>query len=67
MIQLDGGNLGAPISVFGVGFETGGTGTFVTGHLSAVPEPASGLLLLLGLAEVIGWRGWRRGNGVGSR
>jgi len=59
MFELDGGNLGAPISVFGVGFETGGTGTFVTGHLAAVPEPASGLLMLVGLAGVSGWR-WRR-------
>jgi len=67
MIQLDGGNLGGPITVFGVGFETAGTGTFVTGHLSAVPEPASGLLMLIGLAGISGWRRRRRAHGVGSR
>ena len=51
MFQLDGGDLGAPISVFGVAFQTGGTGTYVTGHLAAVPEPTSGLLMLAGLAR----------------
>ena len=60
MFQLDGGDLGAPISVFGVAFQTGGTGTYVTGHLAAVPEPASGLLMLAGLAGLTGMRRWRR-------
>ena len=61
MFELDSGNLGAPISVFGVGFETAGTGTFVTGHLAAVPEPGAAALMLIGLAGVSGWRVRRRG------
>ncbi len=47
--EVLGGSMNAAIDVFGVGFQLSGTGSRITGFLTAVPEPTSGAIMMLGL------------------
>jgi hypothetical protein len=42
--QLLSGSMSTEIDVFGAGFELNGTGSMITGFLTAVPEPSSALM-----------------------
>lgn len=50
--RLAQGNMATEIDVFGAGFEIEGLGSYVTSFAAAVPEPATGSLLCIGL---LGW------------
>ena len=58
--EVLGGPMNAEIDVFGVGFELLGTGSSITRFLTAVPEPTSAVMLLLGLL-IAGQRRYRLG------
>ena len=47
--EVGSGALGTAIEVFGTGFELSGTGSSLNGFLTAVPEPNTGSILMLGL------------------
>jgi len=53
-------DLGAPIEVFGVAFQTDGTDTYITGHLAAIPEPGTGVLMALGMISCLAVRSRKR-------
>ena len=52
--RLAEGNMATDIDVFGIGFEFSGTGSYGTGFAAAVPEPATGGLLMFGMIGLVG-------------
>ena len=57
--QLLSGNMGTEIQVHSAGFELTGTESFVTGFRTAVPEPGTCCLIMMGLIGPLALRrGW---------